>query len=80
MCVIKKTPFQIVLKSAKHHLMKGQASALMVSIEVVQALHNKYSLSYQWFFDGTGRMKLSSDEKRKDLLTDHNELQANMYH
>lgn len=60
----------------KSQLSKYENGDLMVPIEVVQALHSKYGLSYQRFFDGTGRMKLSSDEKRKDILTDLNELQA----
>jgi transcriptional regulator with XRE-family HTH domain len=58
-----------VSKSLMSHYMNGNAG---VPIELIKYLHNKYKLSFNWFFSGVGNPVIKEAEKRTTMhvLTD----------
>jgi transcriptional regulator with XRE-family HTH domain len=74
---ISSEELQNLTKKLQPTISKYLNGHLRIPAAVVKMLHFKYHLNFNWFYLGTGRMKVNVLDKR-DLVTDITEMKADI--
>lgn len=70
---ITQAEFAQMLDVKQPVISKYISGLLDVPLDVIKFLHRKYQMSYEWFFEGIGSMKVKEVDK-KNLVSDLNDL------
>jgi hypothetical protein len=74
---ISSDEMQTIADKPQSTISKYLNGHLRIPANVVKRLHFKYHLNFNWFYLGTGSMKVKALEK-KDLVTDLTEMKADI--